>query len=169
MGGDPLGAYYLYDFPTAAALFVDYPHWGVWPDSYYMSAHLSQHGRHGLFFQGMFAFDRLSMIAGVPAGFQFVNLGTNWGGALPSDLDGLTPPPPASPNYVIAPGSPEVDGSASSVLHIFKAAATWGGSPTFTVTGPTDVATARLPRRPLRFLTQLHPSVGHHDDARRDL
>ena len=37
---DATGAYYLYDFLTDPANFVDYPHMGVWPDGYYMSAHV---------------------------------------------------------------------------------------------------------------------------------
>ena len=43
MTGDPLGSYYLYDFRTSTdadpALFVDYPHMGVWPDGYYVTTH----------------------------------------------------------------------------------------------------------------------------------
>ncbi|HSS11013.1 MAG TPA: hypothetical protein VLL25_14075, partial [Acidimicrobiales bacterium] len=143
--GDPLGAYYLYDFPTGPSVFVDYPHWGVWPDSYYMTAHLFNTAGTAYLGQGVLAYDRLSMLAGLPAGFQFINLAVvnpNWGGALPTDLDGLTPPPPGSPNYVIAPGAPELDSSASDVLHVFQARATWGASPSFTITGPTDVATS---------------------------
>jgi hypothetical protein len=38
--GDALGSYYLYDFVTDSANFVDYPKIGVWPDGYYMTAHV---------------------------------------------------------------------------------------------------------------------------------
>ena len=34
---DPMGAWYLYDFQTSTTLMNDYPHFGVWPDGYYMS------------------------------------------------------------------------------------------------------------------------------------
>ena len=37
---DATGDYYLYDFLTDGTNFVDYPHTGVWPDGYYMSAHV---------------------------------------------------------------------------------------------------------------------------------
>jgi hypothetical protein len=37
---DALGDYYVYDFLTDGTNFVDYPHTGVWPDGYYMSAHV---------------------------------------------------------------------------------------------------------------------------------
>ena len=38
--GDATGSYYLYDFLTDGTNFVDYPHMGVWPDGYYMTAHV---------------------------------------------------------------------------------------------------------------------------------
>ena len=34
---DPTGAWYLYDFQTSTTLMNDYPHFGVWPDGYYMT------------------------------------------------------------------------------------------------------------------------------------
>ena len=37
---DATGEYYLYDFLTDPVNFVDYPHTGVWPDGYCMSAHV---------------------------------------------------------------------------------------------------------------------------------
>ena len=37
---DATGEYYLYDFVTDPVNFVDYPHQGVWPDGYYMAAHI---------------------------------------------------------------------------------------------------------------------------------
>ena len=37
---DATGEYYVYDFVTDQTNFVDYPHTGVWPDGYYMSAHV---------------------------------------------------------------------------------------------------------------------------------
>ena len=150
MTGDPLGQYYLYDFRTSSQadpkLFVDYPHVGVWPDGYYVTAHLF--GSDGSFFQGLYVLDRNSMLAGLPATFQFHNFGFSlspeftYGGALAADLDSLTPPPAGSPEYVLQHGSPDVDGSAGFVVHIFKIKTTWGSSPSLTVTGPTDVTIA---------------------------
>jgi hypothetical protein len=140
--GDPLGSYYLYDFVTDATNFVDYPHWGVWPDSYYMTAHLFNAAGSSYLGQTLHAFERSKMLAGLPARVVGVNLGVNFAGALPSDLDGLTPPPPGSANYVIAPGAPEWDGSPGDVLHVWNASATWGSTPSLSVSGPTDVAAA---------------------------
>ena len=41
---DATGEYYLYDFLTDPVNFVDYPHQGVWPDGYYMAAHIFSAG-----------------------------------------------------------------------------------------------------------------------------
>jgi hypothetical protein len=159
--GDPLGTYYLYDFVTDATNFVDYPHWGVWPDSYYQASHLFNAAGTAFLGQTLYAFERPKMLAGLPARVQGVNLGTGVFGALPTDLDGLTPPPAASPNYVMAPGSPELDGSPSPVIHVWKAGpATWGGSPTLPVTGPTDVATAAFNGDLCNFARSCVPQSG---------
>ncbi|HEY6147060.1 MAG TPA: hypothetical protein VIZ69_05155, partial [Thermoanaerobaculia bacterium] len=147
--GDPLGAYYLYPFPLAPALFFDYPHVATWPDGYYTTFHVfdetlppaSQFQN-----QGVVVFERDQMLAGLPARLINKSIGTpgagQFFGGLGADLDGLTPPPLGSPEYLFIPGSPEFDGSASPMIHFFKLATTWGGSPGMTVTGPTNIATA---------------------------
>ncbi len=142
--GDPLGAYYLYDFPTDTINFVDYPKWTTWSDAYYMTAHLFNAAGTAFLGAMLYSFDRSSMLAGLPAAFQSVNLEPIGGifGQLVADLDGLTPPPPGSPAYLFAPASPEWDGSAAPGLHFWTAASTWGGSPTLTVTSEPDIATA---------------------------
>jgi len=151
ISGDPLGAYYLYDFRTSSAadpaLFVDYPHVGVWPDGYYITTH--QFGSDGSFSQGVYVYDRASMLAGLPATYQFYNFGASapggtftYGGALPADLDSLTPPPAGAPEIVVQHGSPDTDGSTGYVVHVWKVKTTWGASPSLVVTGPTDVSIA---------------------------
>jgi hypothetical protein len=142
--GDPLGPYYLYDFRTSTdpALFEDYPHLGVWPDSYYMTTREFS----GTSFQhdNIYAFERAAILAGMPARV-LVNTSFDAAigdGALPADLDGLTPPPAGSPNYVIRYGSPFNDGTTADTLDVWQAAATWGASPSLTVTGPTLVPVA---------------------------
>jgi hypothetical protein len=142
--GDPLGPWYLYDFRTSTdpALFEDYPHLGVWPDSYYMTTREF----NGTSFNqdNIYALERAAMLAGMPARIQ-VNKTFDAAigdGALPSDLDGLTPPPPGSPNYVVRYGSPFNDGTAADTLDIWKASAAWGATPILTVTGPTLLTVA---------------------------
>ena len=149
MTGDPLGGYYLYDFPTSPSwdplTFVDYPHVGVWPDGYYMTTHQFDTSED---FQGIYVFDRVSMLAGMPAAMQYTNLGPSapalfvYGGALPADLDSLTPPPPGSPAYIVQHGSPDTDGSTGFVVHLWKLQTTWGATPTLNVTGPVNIPVA---------------------------
>ena len=53
--------------------------------------------------QGVIAFDRQKMLAGLPATMQYVDLAPvdiNLGGMLPADLDGPAPPP-GSPGYYV--------------------------------------------------------------------
>ena len=103
---DPTGAYFLYDFITPGNEFPDYPKLGVWPDGYYMMDHQFTLG--GPFNgTGVFAFNRLKMLVGDPtANFIYFNLNLashpeGIGGSLPSDVDGLIPPPPGRPNTFV--------------------------------------------------------------------
>jgi len=104
---DPTGAWYRYAFQTSTTKFNDYPKLGVWPDGYYMTANL--------FFlpstwagTGVYAFDRVKMLSGLAATMQFFELPpADWGGMLPSDLDGFGLPPAGAPNVMVE----VVDGS----------------------------------------------------------
>ncbi|HEY6230082.1 MAG TPA: HYR domain-containing protein, partial [Pyrinomonadaceae bacterium] len=102
--GDPTGSYYAYDFVTPGAEFPDYGKFGVWPDGYYMT--VNQFTEPGDHFNGvgMYALDRQKMLVGDPtASFIYFNRnGTDfpefYNSTLPSDQDGLEPPPPGAPN-----------------------------------------------------------------------
>lgn len=103
---DPTGAYYLYDFVLPGTEFPDYPKFGVWPDGYYMTTNQFNNG--GPFDgAGAFAFDRNKMLVGDPsAGGAYFNLNLashpeGVFGMLPSDHDGILPPPAAAPNVFI--------------------------------------------------------------------
>ena len=101
---DPLRGYFLYSFPMGNLSFPDYPHFGVWPDAYYMTVHLFQTGEAGQFQRlGVFAFDREAMLRGAAATRQFVlsDPGTFYG-MLPADADGSIPPPTGSSNFLVA-------------------------------------------------------------------
>jgi hypothetical protein len=97
---DATGTYNRYAFSMPN--FNDYPKIAVWPDAYYLSINLFD-GPNGNFIGGYAcAFDRTSMLAGAAATVQCFQLSSAYGGLLPSDLDGSTPPPPGSPNYFLA-------------------------------------------------------------------
>ncbi len=98
---DATGAYDRYAFQYTG--FNDYPKAGVWPDGYYVTYNIF----NGNTFGGgkVCAMDRAKMLAGQPATQQCVQLGTSYGGLLPTDMDGATLPPAGSPNYIMNLGS----------------------------------------------------------------
>src|SRR6267378_3848094 len=128
---DATGEYYLYDFLTDPVNFVDYPHTGVWPDGYYMSAHVFNPG--GTFTTGrLYVFERTKMIAGLPARMQNQDLGAEYG-FLPADLDSLTPPAAGEAEFVLGPNF-----TLTELTDSFRVAVTWDPTPTMVVTpGPT--------------------------------
>jgi hypothetical protein len=97
---DALGGGTAYSFLIHRKLFPDFPKFGVWHDAYYMSAHLFN--RRGSYKgQGIIAFDRDSMLAGIEARqIQFFFNKRDFG-ALPTDLVGPTPPLPGTPNFLV--------------------------------------------------------------------
>jgi len=98
---DPTGAWHRYAFQTSTNKMNDYPKFGVWPDGYYMTANLFLNGSSWAG-TGAYVFDRAKMLAGLAATMQYFELpATDWGGLLPADLDGATPPPAGAPNYMV--------------------------------------------------------------------
>ena len=95
---DATGAWYRYSF-SYGSVFPDYPKMGVWPDGYYETFNMFT----GNTFSGskLCAFNRSAMLTGAPATQQCFQLSSSFGGVLPSDLDGSTPPPAGSPNFML--------------------------------------------------------------------
>lgn len=115
---DATGAYYIYDFPLSTTKWQDYPHFGVWPDAYYMTMHQFTPAGDAYLGQAAWAFERDRMLKGQPAQLLYFDLGTlpapfntAFGGQLPANLDGFTLPPAGSPNYFV-----QVDSSADTDL-----------------------------------------------------
>jgi hypothetical protein len=150
--GDPTGQYYRYAFQasptTDPSRFEDYPHFGVWPDAYYMTTNEFDVGPSGdippigFVGAGNFAFERAEMLVGNPAArMVYFHLDPPYGGMLPSDLDGPNNPPAGSPNYFV-----EVDDEfgepAADQLSIFKFHVDWSNVLSSTFTGPTTVPVA---------------------------
>jgi hypothetical protein len=102
--GDATGTWYRYDFHVSSN-FLDYPKLGVWPDGYYMAANIFN--TSGTLFLGPqpFVFDRAKMLIGDPnATAQTPGIigGSSEETFLPSDLDGIFPPPAGDPNHFVA-------------------------------------------------------------------
>jgi len=97
--GDPTGAWHRYAFLYSNTKMNDYPKFGVWPDGYYMTANQFDGG--GWAGAGVMAFERAQMLAGLSAQkvyFDLFGVNPNFGGMLPADLDGPSPPA-GSPGY----------------------------------------------------------------------
>jgi hypothetical protein len=101
---DATGAYNLYAFNYGTVQFNDYPKLAVMPSAYYITYNIFNNGAT---FAGskLCALDRTSMLAGQPATQICFQLTNAFGGVLPADLDGLTPPPAGSPEYFLNFGS----------------------------------------------------------------
>ena len=127
---DATGSYYRYSFQEPN--FPDYPKMGVWPDAYYVSFNMF----NGNSFTGarVCAFDRTKMLVGLAATQQCFQLSTSFGGLLPSDLDGSTPPPSGAPNYFLNFGT--------NSLNLWKFHVDWTTPANTTLTGPTNIAVA---------------------------
>ena len=124
---DATGAYWLYEF-AFTDYFNDYPKFGVWPDGYYATFNMFDANNN---FQGgrNCAFQRSAMLAGNTATSQCFTL-PGYGGMLPADLDGPTPPPLGAPNYFLA-----LDGSLAA-LDMFSFHVDWVTPANSTLTGP---------------------------------
>lgn len=120
--GDPTGSYWRYAFEMPNDFFNDYPHFGVWSDGYYMMDHQFNASLTAYTGAGVFAFDRAKMLVGDPtASYIYFNMGTNFGGHLPADVDGLRPPPAGTPNYFIFFDADEFGGTDSVQIYGFDA------------------------------------------------
>lgn len=123
---DATGAYNLYAFQYSQ--FNDYPKMGVWSDGYYVTFNMFTST-----FQGakVCAYDRVSMLAGLPATQQCFQLSSNYASLQPADLDGTTAPPTGAPNYLV--------NRLSTSLGFWKFKVDWGNAANSTLTGPAQV------------------------------
>jgi hypothetical protein len=131
--GDPTGSYYRYEFAGFGAEFPDYPKLGVWPDGYYATYNLFNNGTT---YSGprFCAYDRSKMQTGAAATQQCFTLAVQYGGDLPSDLDGKTLPPAGSPNYILEFGT--------NALSMWKFHVDWTTPANTTLTGPVTIPVA---------------------------
>lgn len=99
---DPTGSYYRYAFPSqdgATWIFNDYGKGAIWWDAFYMT--VNQFNGNTWYGGGVYAYDRMAMVNGqATASYIYYNLGVNYGGLLPTDIDGAYPPPPGTPEIM---------------------------------------------------------------------
>lgn len=152
--GDPTGAYFTYRFVMPNLKFNDYPKFGVWPDGYYLSNNQFNLAGTAFLGVGVFALNRAKLLAGDPtANFIFFDLETavsNARSMLPSDADGLIPPPAGAPNIFSYMNANEFVGEIDSLrLYEFHADFANPANSTFTQRAESPVAVAAFdPRNP---------------------
>jgi hypothetical protein len=128
---DPTGQYYLYAFKISDGKLNDYPKLGVWPDAYYMS--INQFNFSGFSESyggaGAVAFDRAAMLRGDPDApmvyYDLFNMNPDFGGMLPTDLDGMRLPPAGAPNIFVQLESPQLGEFTGTQLELFRFHVDW--------------------------------------------
>ena len=124
---DPLGAWYLYDFQTSTTVMNDYPKLGVWPDGYYMTVNQFDGNSMTWAGAGVAVFQREAMLQGQPALMIYIDLGVvteDYGGILPSDLDGPAPLP-GTPNYFVEWDDSSWLGDPQDTLRVWEFHTDW--------------------------------------------
>ena len=175
--GDPTGAYYLYDFVLPGNELPDYPKFGVWPDGYYMTTNQFTNG--GPFNgAGAFSFDRNKMIVGDPtASLIYFSLNLAFEpngifGMLPSDQDGLLPPPAGAANVFLYFTAGEFGDPAGDALRLFDFHSDFAipANSTFTERAESPIAMAAFdPRNPNgRADIEQPPPAGNNTTDRLD-
>jgi Divergent InlB B-repeat domain len=127
---DATGTWYRYAF-SYGSVFPDYPKMGVWPDAYYETFNMFTNVFVG---SQLCAYDRAAMLTGAAATQQCFQLSSSYGGVLPSDLDGSTPPPAGAPNYMLNFGT--------NSLNLWKFHVDWETPANTALSGPTNLSVA---------------------------
>jgi len=139
--GDPTGAWYRYAFQISNTKLNDYPHFGVWPDGYYMS--INQFAGNSWGGAGAVAFERSKMLQGLPAQavyFDLYSVDPNLGGMLPADLDG--PAPAAGTPNVFAQMDDDAYGYSPDQLQLWEFHVDWTNPSNSTFTQSDVLTTA---------------------------
>ena len=105
---------------------------GVWPDAYYETFNMFD----GNTFMGAdaCAYNRTAMLSGQAATQVCFQQEPFVGGLLPSDVDGVTPPPAGSPNYMLNYGD--------NSLNLYQFHVDFNDPSNSTFTGPTVIDVA---------------------------
>ncbi len=97
---DPLGSWYRYSYAWPKTYFPDYPKIGLWPDGYYVSVNQFNDAGTAWRGAGVLAMERAKMLTGAAAQaiyFDGYVYNSAYGGMLPADWEGTTPPPAGAP------------------------------------------------------------------------
>ncbi len=142
---DPTGEWHLYDFKISDSKMNDYPHFGIWPDGYYMSINQFDGSSFAWAGAGAVVFEREKMLTGAPDAkmvyFDLAGVDNSLGGMLPTDMDGVLPPPAGTPNAFL-----QVDddnfGAAQDQMQIWEFHVDWATPANSTFAKKADLPTA---------------------------
>jgi hypothetical protein len=122
--------------------FHDYPHYGVWPDAYYLTTNQFNQGGNSFLGGGAFAFDRKKMLQGDPTAsyvyFDEYSIDPTLGGELPTDIDGVVTPPVGTPNLFMEFRATEF-GDPNDALRMFEFHADFANPASSTFTQKPDL------------------------------
>ena len=132
------GGWYNYSF--AGSSFPDYPKYGVWPSAYFAGSNENT--------SRVYAFDRVSMLAGSPATSQAFSVtklsGFGFQMIPPADHDGSTAPPANAPGIFMRHRDTEVHSGltdpSNDYLEIYEFDVDWATPANTTLSGPTQIA-----------------------------
>lgn len=171
--GDPAGEYFIYEFVMPNVRLNDFPKIGVWPDGYYMST--DEFLGADFVGSGAFAFDRAKMLNGDPtASYIYFNLPVpvqmRRRGLLPSDLDGIRPPPAGAPNIFASYTATEYGDPQDAIrLFDFRADFTNPASSTFAEQAGSPLSVAAFdPTSPDGRQDISQPPPGERLDSQSD-
>lgn len=140
--GDPLGAYYRYEF--LRPLFPDYPRPAIWTDGYYVPTSTSDDRispevateKHAC------VVDRAKMLKGEPATEQCVII-NNVNFLNNADIDGQALPPKGAPNIMMAAGGRQLDNILhDDVINVWQFHVDWKNPKKTAITGRQAVGVA---------------------------
>ncbi len=131
--GDPAGTYWLYDFRYSA--FNDYGKFGVWPDAYL--ATFNMFGGGGGPASDLCAYDRVSMLSGMPATQQCFQQRGGVFGVLPVSVDGPIKPPRGEPAFFAG-----IANAMTDAVDLWKLHLDWTTPANTKLTGPTALPVA---------------------------
>lgn len=122
--GDPLGEWHRYDFAYPADAINDYPKFGIWPDGYYMTANEFHPETFEFLGAGALVYERDKMLEGAPANQIYFHIDDRFGGLLPADAEGMSPPKDA-PNPFTAISDDAWGAFPQDTLHVWNFDADW--------------------------------------------
>ncbi|MFO1507547.1 MAG: hypothetical protein U1F23_10855 [Lysobacterales bacterium] len=140
-GSDPVNTTWTrYTFNTPS--FPDYPKYGTWTDAYYVGANEGP---------AVYALDRQSMLAGLPATLQRKTVpglaGLGFEMLPPASVYGSTPPPAGAPGIFIRDNDDERNDPGDNnpnedYLELFTLQVDWANPANTTLTGPLQIPEA---------------------------